>query len=247
MFKKTMIVGTLVLLGRFAMGADMCAAAGSMTGTAEGSFSGVVLETTNASRYTYVQIDTGKGTMWAAGPVFSVKVGDRVTVEGGMPAKNFKSKALNRTFEDLCLAGSITLAGSEGPSHAGGHGKMPAGHPVIAGTAEAGTPPIMEPIQKPEGGKTVAEVWAGKAALADKTVVVRAKVVKVSSKILGKNWLHLQDGTGATGENDLVVTTTAVVKVGEVVTVSGTIHVDKDFGSGYRYDVIMEDATVSGK
>lgn len=244
MFKKTMIVGTLVVLGRFAVGADMCAAAGSMTGAAEGAFSGIVLETTNASRYTYVQIDTGKEKVWAAGPVFSVKIGDRVTVEGGMPAKNFKSKALNRTFEDLCLASSITLAGSESPSHAEGHGKMPAGHPAITGKGQVAASPDMPAIQKPEGGKTVAEVWAAKAALSGKTVVVRAKVVKVSTKIMGLNWMHVQDGSGAEGQNDLVVTTKDMAKVGDVVTVSGTLNTDRDFGSGYKYDVILEAATV---
>jgi hypothetical protein len=245
MYKKTIIVGTLVLtMGWFAMGADMCAAAGSMQGTAEGSLSGVVVETTNASRYTYVQIDTGKEKIWAAGPVFAVKVGDRVTVEGGMPAKNFKSKVLNRTFPDLTLAGSITLAGGECPSHAEGAGKMPAGHPSITGKGEMAAAPDMAVIQKPEGGKTVAEIWSDKAALSGKTVLVRGKVVKVTPKILGMNWLHLRDGSGAEGSNDLVVTTKAEVKAEDVVTVSGTLNTDKDFGSGYKYDVILENATV---
>ena len=246
MFKKTMIVGTFVLLGRFAMGADMCAAAGSMQGNTEGAFSGIVLETTNASRYTYVQIDTGKGTMWAAGPVFAVKVGDCVTVEGGMPAKNFKSKVLNRTFEDLCLAGSITLAGSGCPSHAEGAGKMPAGHPAVT-QKNGALSPGMPAIQKPEGGRTVAEIWDTKATLSGKTVIVRAKVVKVSTKIMGLNWLHVQDGSGAEGKNDLAVTTKDTAKVGDVVTVSGTLNTDRDFGSGYKYDVILEDATVMAK
>ncbi len=244
MNKKAMMVGTLVLtMGRFAMGADMCAAAGSMQGPAEGSFSGVVLETTNASRYTYVQIDTGKEKIWAAGPVFAVKVGDRVTVEGGMPAKNFKSKVLNRTFPDLTLAGSITLAGSECPAPAGGAGKLPAGHPMVA-RKNGPAAPNMPSIETPEGGRTVAEIWSGRAALSGKTVIVRAKAVKVTPKILGMNWLHVRDGSGAEGNNDLVVTTKAEVNVGDVVTVSGTLNTDKDFGSGYKYDVILEDATV---
>lgn len=247
MQNKLFVVGAMVVaLGRFATGAEMCAAAGESQGTPESAFSGVVVETTNASRYTYVQINTGKETIWAAGPEFDVKVGDRVSVDGGMPTPNFKSKVLNRKFDLLYLANSITLAGSTSAAHADEATKLPAGHPAISGKGDAAQA-VMEPIQKPAGGKTVAEVWAGKAALADKPVVVRAKVVKVSSKILGHNWLHLRDGSGAEGENDLVVTTKADVKVGDVVTVSGTIHTDKDFGSGYKYDVIMEDATVSGK
>ncbi len=209
-------------------------------------FSGVVLATTNASRYTYVQLDTGKETLWAAGPVFEVKVGDRVSVEGGMLAKNFKSKVLNRTFAELYLAGSITQAGSPGAVLAGGGMKLPSGHPVITGK-EAAAVEALPVIQKPEGGKTVAEIWAGKAALAGTTVVVRGKVVKATSKIMGLNWLHLRDGTGAEGQNDLTVTTKNEVRAGDVITVSGTLNTNKDFGSGYQYDVIMEEATVLAK
>ena len=247
MKNKLFVVGAMVLvLGRSSMGADMCAAAGSMSGAAEATFTGIVLATTNASRYTYVQVKNDKGTIWAAGPVFDVKVGDRVTVEGGMTAKNFTSKTLNRKFDELYLAGSITQAGNETPSHAETAGKLPAGHPAISGKAEA-TSGVIPPIQKPAGGKTVAEVWSGKAALAGKTVIVRAKVVKVSTNILGMNWLHLRDGSGAEGENDLTVTTKEDVKPGDVVTLSGTINTNKDFGAGYSYEVIMQEATVVTK
>jgi len=246
MYKIIIIVMTLTL-GRFAMGADMCAAEGEMSGKAESSFVGTVLATTNASRYTYVQVNTGKETIWAAGPVFEVKVGDSVSVEGGMLAKNFQSKALNRKFEELYLAGSITQAGSGGVNQSNGAVKLPSGHPAVPGMVRAATSTAMESIQKPDGGKTVAEVWAGKTDLAGKVVVVRAKVVKVTPKIMGLNWLHLRDGTGPEGANDLVVTTKAEVRVGDVVTVSGTLNTNKDFGSGYKYDVILEDATVVAK
>jgi len=247
MQNKLLVAGAMVLLmGRFAMGADMCAAAGSMGAPSESSFTGIVLETTNASRYTYVQINTGKDKIWAAGPVFEVKVGDRVVVAGGMPTKNFKSKVLNRTFEELYLAGSITQAGAGSSPQADGAGKLPPGHPAVSGKSEAMSATI-PPIQKPDGGKTVAEIWSGKAALAGKVVVVRAKVVKASSKILGMNWLHLRDGSGAEGNNDLVVTTKDEVQSGDVVTMSGTINTNKDFGAGYSYEVIMQEATVVTK
>jgi len=218
-------IGALVLiLGTGVLGADMHhAMAGGASKQPESSFTGTVLDTTNASRYTYVQIKTGEDTMWVAGPVFQVKAGDRVTVQGAMPVRNFKSKVLNRTFELLYMAGSIA----------------PAGNPVA--------PTAIPPIQRPDGGKTVAEIWSEKDSLAGKTVIIRAKVVKVTPKILKSNWLHLRDGTGAEGGNDLVVTTKADVSVGDVITVSGTISVNKDFGSGYRYDVILEDATVLTK
>jgi len=69
-------------------------------------------------------------------------------------------------------------------------------------------------------------------------------VVKFSPEIMGKNWIHLQDGTGVSGANDLTVTTSATAQTGDTVTISGVLVTDKDFGYGYSYDVIVEDAEV---
>jgi hypothetical protein len=163
-----------------------------------------------------------------------------------MLTRNFTSKVLNRKFDELYMAGSITLAGTSAATHVTGSAYLPPGHPAVPGM-NVKAPVAKLALQKPEGGKTVGEIWAGRTALAGKTVIVRAQVMKVSSKILGNNWLHVQDGSGAAGENDLVVTTKAEVKVGDVITVSGTLNTNKDFGSGYKYDVILEDATVIAK
>jgi hypothetical protein len=247
MRKDHVLLGTVVLmLGTAAYGTEMCGGGGCASEKSDSSFSGVVLETTNASRYTYVQINTGKETIWVAGPAVEVKVGDRVTVEGGMAAKNFKSKTLNRSFESLYLAGSITPAGSKPSGLAESAMALPSGHPPLSGKDRM-IPAAIPPIQRPDGAKTVAEIWTGRESLSGKTVVVRANVVKVSSRILKMNWLHLRDGTGIEGQNDLVVTTKADVKVGEVVTVSGTLATKRDFGSGYNYEVILEDATLVTK
>jgi hypothetical protein len=96
-------------------------------------------------------------------------------------------------------------------------------------------------------GKTVQELFAGKAALKDKPVTLKGQVVKFSPGIMGRNWIHLRDGTGTPDKNnhDVTVTTQDDAKVGDVVTVKGTVKVDKDFGAGYAYPVIIEDAKVS--
>jgi len=88
-------------------------------------------------------------------------------------------------------------------------------------------------------------MFTKKAELAGKSVSVRGKVVKFTPEIMGKNWIHLQDGTGAEGTSDLTVTTSASAKMGDTVTVSGVVVIDKDFGYGYAYDVIIEDAEVT--
>lgn len=103
-------------------------------------------------------------------------------------------------------------------------------------------------IVKAEGGQTVAELFEHKAHLTGKPVTVRGKVVKVNSNIMGKTWVHLRDGTGAEGRNDVTVTTTGgVPNIGETALVKGTLAADKDLGMGYKYEVIIEDATIQGE
>ena len=96
-----------------------------------------------------------------------------------------------------------------------------------------------------EGGQTVGDVYAKKAELSGKQVKIRGKVVKFSPMIMGKNWIHIQDGTGEAGANDLTVTTSAEANTGDTVLISGTLTTDKDFGYGYAYDVIVEEAEVT--
>lgn len=119
---------------------------------------------------------------------------------------------------------------------------MPAPHPIPAAPADEVD---LSGIAKAEGGRTIAEVFADRAGLAGQAVVFRGKVVKVNPDIMGRHWLHVRDGSGAEGTNDLTVTTTGELpNVGDTVLVTGTIAIDKDFGMGYRYDIIVEDAEV---
>jgi ribosomal protein S17 len=210
---------------------------------AAGGWTGTVVETTNASIYTYVLVDTGKEKIWAAAPQFAVKVGDKVNVPAGMPMENFQSKALNRTFDKVYFATKIAVNGADQSAQAA----VQQAHAAI--DAKTGPSPAtaidFSGLKKAEGGVTVAEILAGKTALQGKTVRVRAKVVKYNAEIMNKNWLHLQDGTGAPGANDLTVTTADTAKVGDTVLVNGTLALDKDFGYGYKYAVLVENATLS--
>lgn len=115
----------------------------------------------------------------------------------------------------------------------------------------AAGPPDDTPIKvaKAEGenAKTVAEIWAARATTHDgQPIVVRGKVVKFLSGIMGKNWIHVRDGSGSRekGDNDITITTNDTVAVGNVVLVSGVLHVNKDFGAGYSYPIIIEEAKV---
>jgi hypothetical protein len=204
--------------------------------TAGGTVSGTVVETMNASSYTYVRVDTGDGEIWAAANRFEVAVGDRVTVPLEMPMEGFHSDALDRDFDRIYFASAIL------PEDAAAGQGMPASHGA----------PVARPlgpdsaVAPAEGGVTVAEVWNRRSALAGSTVTVRGRVVKVNAQIMGRNWLHIQDGSGdeGLGTHDLTVTSADSAPVGSVVTVTGTVAVDQDFGFGYSYDVMVTDASL---
>jgi hypothetical protein len=119
---------------------------------------------------------------------------------------------------------------------------MPANHPQARPAGEVDLTGIL----KAEGGKSVLDVYTDKDALANQKVVVRGKVVKTNAGIMNKDWVHIRDGSGVEGTNDLTVTTTSkpLPNVGDTVLVSGTVILDKDFGMGYQYPVMIQDAEV---
>lgn len=234
--KHTLRLGTLVL----ALVTRMAAAAPAAPAGSAAEISGKVVETINAASYTYVLINTGAKQVWAAAPQFTVKAGDAVVMSETAPMPNYHSKTLNRTFDVVYFSGRAAVNGKP----AGPAAELPAGHPPTG--QSAGRPSIdLAGIMKAVNGQTVAEVHAGKAKLAGKTVVVRGRVVKFNANIMGKNWLHVRDGSGAEGSNDLTVTTGDKAKVGDVVLVTGKLSTDRDFGSGYKYSLIVEDAKVA--
>ena len=210
--------------------------------SAGGGFAGTVAEIIKVERYTYVQVDTGKEKIWAATPEFHGKVGDTVIVPNGLVMKNFHSNTLKRDFELVHFVGAI--AGEAKDQDIKQQPQMVTGHPPTG--VKSSKPQIdLSRVEKAEDGKTVEEIFAGKEDLAGKQVLVRGKVVKFLPQIMGKNWLHLQDGSGSEGTNDLTVTTTAVAEVGDVVLVSGKVSVNRDFGYGYSYEVLLEDAEIT--
>jgi len=215
----------------------------------QGGFSGEILETMNSGGYTYVKLDTGKQQVWAAASETQVSVGQRVTVPAGMLMKDFPSKTLDRTFPEIWFVGGIYPEG-RGPedvphSHDGG---MPGGameqmandgsHNQVA---EAG----VDPVAKVAEGHDIAGIYAAGAGLGGKTVKVRGRVVKFTPNIMGTNWIHIQDGTGEGPTADLTVTSSGSVNVDDVVVVEGVLAVNKDFGAGYRYSAIIENAKIT--
>lgn len=234
----------MILLASLSLDAHAFGSMGGMGGGGEASvvqgtpLAGKVVETFNGGGYTYVRLERDGKTAWAAIPETSLEVGREVTLKPGMEMQKFFSKALNRTFDSIYFSeGMATQAASTtGKNSAGSKGGVVTPAEKIAVEKAAGAT-----------GFTVAELHGNREKLDGKTITVRAKVTKVSAGIMGKNWLHLQDGSGdsSKGSHDLTVTTQDLPAVGEVVTITGTLRKDKDFGGGYRYDAIVEDGTVS--
>jgi hypothetical protein len=204
------------------------------------TLTGKVSETLEAGGYTYICLETKGKKTWFAVPKMPVTIGQSMTFPLGLEMKNFKSKTLNRTFESVYFAdGPVSSQQGRENNAAPGHQKAP---------KQTATSAEQISVKKAAGKNayTIAEVYAKKASLNEKPAVIRGKVVKVSSGIMGKNWVHLQDGTGdaSKGANDIIATTLDSPAVGDVVTAKGTLFTNKDFGAGYKYDVIMEKATI---
>jgi hypothetical protein len=128
---------------------------------------------------------------------------------------------------------------------AGGAGATPA---LMTSHSSASAPAagVVDPIAPPAGGLAIADVWARRNALAGKQVTLSGKVVKVNNQIMGRNWIHLQDGSGSTTDrtNDLTITTADSASLGDVITVTGVLGIDRDFGAGYAYGAIVENAKI---
>jgi hypothetical protein len=200
--------------------------------------------------YTYVRLKTSADEIWLAATDLKTRPGDRLAVGLDVPMRNFHSKTLNRDFPLIYFVSRVAREGGSLEAASPRVGiPMGASHDSAVASGAAGGNAAgnsVTPVAPPPGGVAIADVWTRRAALAGKAVVVRGQVVKANNAIMGRNWFHLQDGSGKAndGTNDLTITTEDVVTVGDIVTASGTLTVDKDFGAGYAYDAIIENATI---
>lgn len=224
--------------------------AGAQAAPAAGGPTGPVTEVVQAGTYTYLKLKAANGEIWAAVPRCDSKVGDTVTIAGAMEMRDFESKTLGRKFPSVWFG---TLGTPGAPAAATGavaalggatDPAVPAGAQG-GGHAKAGEKQV-DKVEKAEGegAVNIEELYGKRKDLSGKKVRIRGKVVRYSGGIMGKNWMHLQDGSGKVEDNthDVTVTTRDTVKVGDVVTAIGTVGLDRDLGAGYHYEVLVEDA-----
>jgi hypothetical protein len=157
-----------------------------------------------------------------------------------MVMENFESRALKKTFPTLLFA---KLGGAAGSSPVDSQA-MAKAHAGLGKTTDTGDVKVAKATGA--NARTVEEIITQGAKLKDKPVLVRGKVVKYNPQIMGTNWIHLRDGSGSASANtnDLLVTSKSQAKLGDIVTAKGVVRTDKDFGAGYVYKVLVEEATM---
>ncbi len=191
-----------------------------------------VEEKVNASNYSYLKVNENNNSFWIAVPQMEVKTGDVIVYSKFMEMKNFKSETLNKTFESVLFVDDARLKDSDN--------SMISPHSNIASTKDESI--RIEPLKD---GYTVADIYSKKSSLSGKSVKVKGKVVKINENIMGVNWIHIQDGTGNQGTHDLLITSESSAKVGQIIIAEGNLVIDKDFGSGYFYSVLLENSKIT--
>jgi hypothetical protein len=214
---------------------------------AEVPLAGTVIQTMNGGGYSYIYLEQADGTKkWVAVSQIVVKVGDQMSFKPGMEMGKFESKALNRSFDSIIFSDGVISGGST--AAIADPGKNEGVSPGSLGTIKDKAAKISVTKATGPNATTVAEAYSKSAKLNNKKVVVHGQVVKVSTGIMGKNWIHIQDGTGSEKKktHNLVCTSKSdMADVGDVVTITGTLIKDRDFGAGYKYPVIIEDTKIT--
>ena len=223
-----------------------------------------ITEFKDVTNYTYLNLKDSTGRIWAAIPKTSVETGDEIELANIVVMKDFHSRVLDKTFAKILFAvlsnesnahrppsnmemPARTMTGMPSGMMSGAmpHGNVP-GAETGSGKSRAMPQGIRVIKATGDHAYTIEEIYAGKKALAKSPVKIRAKVVKFLPDIMGKNWIHIQDGTGNAEEmnNDITVSTTETADVGDEIIVQGTLSVDKNMGAGHVFAVLIEDVSV---
>jgi len=197
----------------------------------------VVKEVTQTTSYTYLKLNEDGEEYWGAIPRNEeIKVGNTYYFDSFMEMKDFPSRELEKTFDNIYFIQEIKPE------------PFAANQPALEkkGSPKASDQEI-EPMDPVEGGITLGTLFSDISKYQGETIKVHGIVVKYTEAVMGKNWVHIQDGTSSGDKFDLTITTADACQIGDLVTFEGVIVLDKDFGYGYAYDVLMEDARLLNK
>ena len=213
----------------------------------------IVKEVLQTSSYTYLLVTENKDEIWLALPKMEASAGETNYYRNGFKMIDFESKELGRKFVEVYFLESV----SSTPEIAAGNPVASPHNPAMYHNSDSAKPVqyIAEVVVKKEDitpqpdekGITIAELFANKAKYAGQTIRIRGKVTKFNSKIMNRNWIHIQDGTEYEGKFDLTATSDIEVTIGETISLEGKITLNKDFGYGYSYEVLLEEAKLVTK
>jgi len=187
------------------------------------------VEILQAERYTYMKVKENAETFWIATVKFEAKKGNKYFYRGGLLKTNFESQEHNRVFDKIFLVSSIIDAEAH-----------PSGEETHTGTSEIA--PNTAEMKQVSGAIKVNELITNREKYNGKSVVVSGKCVKANYGIMGKNWYHIQDGTKKAGKNsDITITSDENIPLGANVAFVGKVILNKDFGAGYKYEILLEE------
>lgn len=189
-----------------------------------------VLEILPTTKYSYLRVENleSNSNYWIATMKKDFAVGEIYFYKDGLLKTNFESKEYNRIFDKVYLVNNLVSA-----NH---------GNDAPVTSAPAISPGKTPAVAVPAGSTPIADIVKNPAAYANKTIQVSGECTKINPNIMNRNWIHLKDGSNT--DYDFVVTSAELIPVGHQVTFSGVLAVNKDFGAGYKYEMILENCTI---
>lgn len=235
MIKKNILAGLLGLIIVIGFSCQNRTSKNELDILPPGNHRAEVIEVEQTPSYTYLQVEEGEEKYWMAVARAEYTKGESIYFLQGMEMEGFFSKELDRTFEKIYFVSAV----SDEPIYSN--------QQTVKGKTKSEKPKLSKldiEIEIPSDGISIGDLYSNMEEYKDKMVLVRGQVAKVNLSIMDRNWIHLQDGSGDEKDFDLTVTTLHQPKVGDVVTYRGRVGVNKDFGMGYSYKLILEEAEV---
>ncbi|MFK5959138.1 MAG: GW dipeptide domain-containing protein [Lutibacter sp.] len=196
-----------------------------------------ILET---SKYLYMNVTENGEKFWIATRLMDITIGETYYYKGGLLKTNYESKDFNRVFKKIYLiSGSLVAANHSSSSNTTSSKLL-----TKKKTTKATKAPIKTIATKIEvkGSMKIAELVKNAKKLEGKIVQISGVCVKSNANIMNRNWIHLKDGSK--DDFDLVVTTDTFIPEDAIITLKATVTLNKDFGAGYKYDLILENGTI---
>ncbi|MCF8274416.1 MAG: hypothetical protein K9I95_11345 [Flavobacteriaceae bacterium] len=201
----------------------------------------VVTEVLPTSKYVYLNVTEGEENYWIAARSMEVKVGESYYYKGGLLKTNFESKEYNRVFDKVILVSSLVTAANHGTDGAASNGVINTSKTPV-NTTKQDIEMHTEKIVQKQGSIKISELVKNPKKFEGQTIQLDGVCTKINAGIMDRNWIHIKDGSK--DDYDLVITSDAFIPEGAVFTIKAVVVLNKDFGAGYKYDLILENGTI---